>query len=93
MTQATHIRGQYPLAPQKCGMSKVIEDELYEMLSIYPADSGLPMTVWAEPRGNARHDVRVKVNMAHGNRISIANAAVVAVRPAPRLDRRAVVLG
>jgi hypothetical protein len=37
-------------------------DELYEMVNIYPADSGLPMTVWAGPRGNARHDVRVKVN-------------------------------
>jgi hypothetical protein len=66
-------------------MDKASEDELYEMVNIYPADSGLPMTVWAGPRGNARHDVRVKVNMAHGNRMSIANAAVVAVRPTPRL--------
>jgi hypothetical protein len=47
-------------------------DELYEMVNIYPADSGLPMTVWAGPRGNARHDVRVKVNMAHGNQIGRA---------------------
>lgn len=60
-------------------------DELYEMVNIYPADSGLPMTVWAGPRGNARHDVRIKVNMAHGNRMTISNTAVVAVRPAPRL--------
>jgi hypothetical protein len=60
-------------------------DELYEMVNIYPADSGLPMTVWAGPRGNARHDVRVKVNMAHGNQMSISNTAVVAVRPTPRL--------
>jgi hypothetical protein len=60
-------------------------DELYEMVNIYPADSGLPMTVWAGPRGNARHDVRVKVNMAHGNQMSISNTAVVAVRPVPRL--------
>ena len=60
-------------------------DELYEMVNIYPADSGLPMTVWAGPRGNARHDVRVKVNMAHGNQMNAANTAVVAVRPAPRI--------
>jgi hypothetical protein len=60
-------------------------DELYEMVNIYPADSGLPMTVWAGPRGNARHHVRVKVNMAHGNQMSISNTAVVAVRPTPRL--------
>jgi hypothetical protein len=43
------------------------------------------MTVWAGPRGNTRHDVRVKVNMAHGNQMSISNTAVVALRPAPRL--------
>jgi hypothetical protein len=41
--------------------------------------------VWAGPRGNALHDVRVKVNMAHGNQMSISNTAVVAVRPTPRL--------
>ena len=61
------------------------DDELYEKEDIYPADSGLPMTVWAGPRGRARHDVRVKVNMAHGNRMSIRDTAVVALRPNPRL--------
>jgi hypothetical protein len=60
-------------------------DELYEMVNIYPADSGLPMTVWAGPRGKARHDVRVKVNRSHGNRMTISNTAVVALRPAPHL--------
>jgi hypothetical protein len=60
-------------------------DELYQTVNIFPGDSGLPMTVWAGPRGNARHDVRVKVNMAHGNHMSISNTAVVAVRPSPRL--------
>jgi hypothetical protein len=34
------------------------------------------------PRGNARHDVRVKINMTHGNRMSVANTAVVGARPA-----------
>ena len=43
------------------------------------------MTVWVSPRGNARHDIRVKVNMTHGDRMDIANTAVVAVRPAPRI--------
>ncbi len=43
------------------------------------------MTVWVSPRGNARHDVRVKVTIRHGNQMSIANAAVVGVRPSPRL--------
>ena len=43
------------------------------------------MTVWVSPRGNARHDVRVKVNMIHGNQMNIANTAVVAVHPQPRV--------
>ncbi len=67
------------------------DDELYDMVNIYPSDSGLPMTVRAGPRGNTRHDVRVKV-IAHGNQMSISgnqmsisNTAVVAVRPAPHV--------
>ncbi len=60
-------------------------EELFEMANFYPDTTGLPMTVWVSPRGNARHDVRVKVNMTHGNQVSIANAATVGVRPTPRL--------
>jgi hypothetical protein len=61
------------------------DDALFEMANVYPADSGLPMTVWVSPRGHAQHDVRIKVNMAHGNNMSITNTAVVALRPTPRL--------
>jgi hypothetical protein len=57
--------------------------DLFEMANLYPDTTGLPMTVWVSPRGNARHDVRVKVNMAHGNQMNIANTAVVGVRPTP----------
>jgi hypothetical protein len=39
-------------------------DELFEMANLFPRTTGLPITVWVSPRGNARHDVRVKVNMA-----------------------------
>lgn len=60
-------------------------DELFEMANLFPRTTGLPMTLWVSPRGNARHDVRVKVNMTHGNQMSIANTAVVSVRPAPRV--------
>jgi hypothetical protein len=74
-------------------------DELYEMANLYPRTTGLPMTVWVGPRGNARHDVRVKVNMTHGNQMNIDDTAVVGVRPLPHLiagqlspnDERAVV--
>jgi hypothetical protein len=61
------------------------EDNFFEMANLFPADTGLPMVVWASERGGARHDVRVKVNQAHGTRILPGSFAVVAVRPAPRL--------
>jgi hypothetical protein len=73
-------------------------DELFEMANLFPRTTGLPMTVWVSPRGNARHDVRVKVNLTHGDQMNIANTAVVGVRPTPHVvaghlppnDRRAV---
>ena len=43
------------------------------------------MTVWVSLRGNVRHDVRIKVNMTHGNQMTVENTAVVAVRPSPRV--------
>jgi hypothetical protein len=62
------------------------EDEgLYEMANLYPDTTGLPMTVWVSPRGNARHDVRIKVNMTHGEQMNIRNTASVSVRPSPRI--------
>ena len=65
--------------------ARTAEDELYEMANLYPRTTGLPMTVWVSPRGNARHDVRVKVNMTHGNQMNIDNTAIVGVRPVPHL--------
>jgi hypothetical protein len=60
-------------------------DELYEMANLYPGETGLPMTVWVSPRGNARHDVRIKVNMTHGNQMNTDNTADVRVRPLPHV--------
>src|SRR5437870_4884108 len=60
-------------------------DELFEIANLFPRTTGLPMTVWVSPRGNARHDVRVKVNMTHGDQMNIANTAVVGVRPSPHI--------
>jgi len=73
-------------------------DDLFDMANLFPRTTGLPMTVWVSPRGNARHDVRVKVHMTHGNQMNAANTAVVGVRPTPHLvagrlspdDQRAV---
>jgi hypothetical protein len=60
-------------------------EDLFEMANLYPDTTGLPMTIWVSPRGNARHDVRVKVNMTHGEQMNIANTAIVGVRPTPRV--------
>jgi hypothetical protein len=73
-------------------------DDIFFMTNLSPRMTGLPMAVWVSPRGNARQDGRIKVNMTHGNRMTFDNTAVVAVRPAPRViagrlsseDRRAV---
>ena len=69
------------------------EDDTFLMSNLYPRHTGLPMTVWVNVKGNARHDVRVKVNMTHGARADVDNMAVVGVRPQPKLlhgtlDRR-----
>ncbi len=61
------------------------DDELFEMANLYPAETGLAMTIWVSPRGNARHDARIKVNTVHGNRMTIDNTAVVSIRPSPRV--------
>lgn len=60
-------------------------EDLFEMANLYPDTTGLPMTIWVSPRGNARHDVRVTVNMTHGEQMNIANTAIVGVRPTPRV--------
>jgi hypothetical protein len=68
-------------------------EDLFEVANLYPDTTGLPMTVWISPCGDARHDVRVKVNMTLGNQISIANTAVVGVRPTPRVISGQLSLG
>ena len=61
------------------------ENELFEMANLYPEDTGLPMTIWVSPKGNARHDARVTVSMIHGNRMTLDNLAIVAIRPEPKV--------
>ncbi|HWZ68475.1 MAG TPA: hypothetical protein VNW89_11640 [Stellaceae bacterium] len=66
-------------------VSRPDADELFEMANLFPRTTGLPMTVWVSPRENARHDVRVKVNLTHGDQMDVANTAVFAVRPTPHV--------
>jgi hypothetical protein len=61
----------------------VAPEDLFEMANLYPSTTGLPMTVWVSPRGNAHHDVRVRVNMTDGDQIDIGDTAVVVVRSTP----------
>jgi hypothetical protein len=61
------------------------EVDPYEMANLYPRETGLPMTVWAGPKGGARHDARVKVCRSHGNRMDVEGLASVSVRPKPEL--------
>ncbi len=76
------MKSNTPISEQA---NAITSDELFEMANLYPRTTGLPMTVWVGPRGNARHDVRIKVNMSHGNQMNVDNTAVVGVRSAPHL--------
>lgn len=61
------------------------EDDPYTMANLRPAFTGLPMVVWVSERGNAQHDVRVKVCRVHGDIIQVNNTASVAMRPTPHV--------
>jgi hypothetical protein len=60
-------------------------DDLFEMANLYPRTTGLPMTIWVSQQGRTRHDARVKVCTAHGDKMDISHTAVVGIRPQPRL--------
>ena len=60
------------------------DDELFVMVNLYPRSTGLMMTVWAGP-GDGSHAPQIKVNMAHGDRMSMSNTAVVGILPDPHL--------
>lgn len=61
-------------------MSKTLELEDFYLMSNLPNRmTGLPFVVWISPRGNARHDVRVKVSP--GPRAKPGEFATVTVRP------------
>jgi hypothetical protein len=54
------------------------EQDLFEMVNVRPEISGLPFIVWISEKGDARHDVRVKVSP--GPRVR-EFSATVSVRP------------
>jgi hypothetical protein len=74
----------YEVASEEAG-DRIDTDGLFEIANLFPGTTGLPMTVWVSPRGNSRHDIRVKVNMTHGNQMNPSNTAVVGMRPSPHI--------
>lgn len=63
----------------------ISNDDLYEMVNLYRRLTGLPMTIWASPRGRARHAARIKVCLRHGDRMVADETAVVSVWRPPTL--------
>jgi len=62
-----------------------LDTDFFLMANLRPKTTGLPMVVWVSERGNARHDVPVKVALQHGDRIDPSHTAVFGVRPSPSL--------
>jgi hypothetical protein len=54
------------------------------MAHLYPRHSGLPVTVWASPRGRARHAARIKVCRRPGDRMDPNDLVSVSIRATPR---------
>ena len=73
-----------PPPPDQPSLVEADDDEgMFEMANLYPRTTGLPMTVWVSPRGNARYDARVKVSRGAGDRMVLEDAAVIGIRPLP----------
>lgn len=60
---------------------------LYAMANVFPADSGLPMTVWVRPRSNERHGARIKVCAAPGPKMLPHDTVTVSLQPVRVIPR------
>ena len=58
-------------------------EDLFLMANLFPKHTGLPFVVWISYRGNAQHDVRVKVSPS--SKAMPSEMAAVAVRPEVRV--------
>ena len=58
-------------------------DLLFEIANLNPKKTGLPFVVWISPRGNAQHDVRVKISP--GPRAIPSEMVSVGIRPDVRV--------
>lgn len=62
-----------------------LDTDFFLMANLRPNTTGLPMVVRVSERCYARHDVRVKVALQHGDRIDPSHTAVFGVPPNPGL--------
>lgn len=60
-------------------MMTTAEIDLFTMANLSPKRTGLPFVVWISPRGNAQHDIRVKVSQ--GPKAKPDEFVTVALRP------------
>ncbi|MBV8896431.1 MAG: hypothetical protein JO051_07960 [Acidobacteriaceae bacterium] len=60
-----------------------IEEDFFLMANLSPLFTGLPFVVWISPRGNARHDIRVKISP--GQKAIPEKLFSVALRPEVRV--------
>lgn len=60
-----------------------LELDLFTMSNLSPKKTGLPFVVWISPRGNARHDLRIKVSRSP--KAKPEDFITVAVRPLVRV--------
>lgn len=54
-------------------------EDFYDMANLFPRHTGLPFAVWISVRGNARHDVRIKVSP--GSKAQPEEVVSVGIRP------------
>jgi hypothetical protein len=71
------------IAPEETGSEEIAGQALFEMANLRPERTGLPFVVFISQKGEAGHDVRVK--LARGAKVRRSEMITVAVRPTPRI--------
>jgi hypothetical protein len=60
-----------------------MSEPTWEAVNLVPAITGLPMTVFASPRGRARHAAHIKVHLGHGAKMDPSGTAIGGLEPMP----------
>ena len=61
------------------------EEDYYNLANLFPKHTGLPFVIWISVRGNAKHDVRVKISPSAN--VQEDGLISVAIRPTVRVMR------